>query len=69
MPSTTWENYFSKLFSVKPEFERQSNYYNNILDKLDFSCNTILDSEISEKEILAAVNKLKNNKAAGVDGI
>ena len=58
-----------ELFSVKPEFERQNNYYNNILDKLDSSCNTILDSEIYEKEIPAAVKELKNNKAAGVDGI
>jgi hypothetical protein len=66
--SSTWENYFSRLFSVKPEFERQNNYYNNILNKLDFS-NTVLDSEISEKEMLAAVKELKNNKAAGVDCI
>jgi len=55
IPSTTWENYFSKLFSVKPEFERQNNYCNY---KLDSSCNTILDSEISEQEILAAVKEL-----------
>jgi len=40
IPSTTWD-FFSKLFSVKPEFERQNNYYSNILEKLDSSCYTI----------------------------
>lgn len=65
-----WTNYFNNLFSIKLDFQRQNNYFNSMLESLNFSSeNCSLDKEISEKEILDSVKDLKNNKAAGLDGI
>ena len=57
----TWTNYFKKVY------ESDINVNEHIL--LNNNSDPILDAEINLEEIYLALNKCKDNKAPGVDGI
>lgn len=68
--SNVWFSYFHSLNFNSDKFKDRLEEINKKVKKLEKNqtfCE--LDFKITIKEILDAVNKLKNNKAAGLDGI
>lgn len=62
-----WFNHFNKLFN---ELEGNGAENLNIQDDANVDVDiTMLEGDISEDEVLAAIRTLKNGKAAGPDGI
>jgi hypothetical protein len=65
-----WISHFSNLLSIDQKFTPQDLYFRNLCDQSEKSKTfSLLDCRITEKEIIYAVTKLKNNKSAGLDGI
>ena len=66
----TWISHFTKLFSVKSQFQRLNKDFEKRLGDLEKDKSfTELDFKITEKEVMQAIVKLKNGKSAGLDGV
>ena len=67
---TSWHEYFSKLLAPDTESDERSELINNKLKELEQNkCFNELNFRITETEVIKALRSLKNNKAAGLDGI
>lgn len=68
--SDTWQDYFQNLNSVQSKFDERLTNLNKILvEDKQIKSFTLLDATIKDKEIKNSINKLKNNKASGLDTI
>lgn len=66
-----WHSEFSKLYGEYPEGDFDDEHYSRIVgEELDTTgSDGVLNSVITEREVRNAINSVKNNKAAGLDGI
>ena len=71
IPEDKWHSYFKQLNAIPDNFKEQIDNINQKLNALEENSASFseLDFRISEKEISEAIDKLKKNKAAGLDGI
>ena len=63
----TWKEYFQSLL-FNNDLPRL-NYIDFIENTINNEQNIVLNSEITRDEILKSINKLKNGKSQGKDGI
>ena len=71
IPEDKWHSYFKQLNAIPDNFKEQIDNINQKINALEENSASFseLDFRISEKEISEAIDKLKKNKAAGLDGI
>ena len=65
-----WHKHFSDLYQIKSKFlDKEKQFQSYLNTTLDFKTFSELDVRIKDKEVLLAIQSLKNNKACGLDGI
>ena len=60
-------DFLKNTYKCSDSYNEEVNIPSNKVDNHD--CENILNTNIREEEVLAAVKKLKNNKAAGYDRV
>ena len=65
-----WHKHFSDLYQIKSKFlDKEKQFQSYLNTTLDFKTFSELDVRIKDKDVLLAIQSLKNNKTCGLDGI